>query len=77
MSWEKLKEMNLFDKVENHLKSISEKDSKVVEDIITSPDNLKKFKECIHVGMDSSTIANRMCIGIEQVDIIKDMLGKL
>ncbi|WP_040214180.1 hypothetical protein [Clostridium polynesiense] len=77
MPWAKLKEMQLYDKLENHLKSVSNKDSKAVEDIITNKESLDSIKEAIHLGMDSRRIAEEMKLSLDQVDIIKDMLGKL
>lgn len=77
MPWIKLKEMELYDKLENHLKAVSAKDSEVVESIVTDKESLETIKEAIHMGLDSARIAEEMDISPRQVDIIKDMLGKL
>lgn len=77
MPWIKLKEMELYDKLENHLKAVSNKDSEAVEDIITDKENLEYIKEAIHMGLDNASIAEQMDMTPQQVDIIKDMLGKL
>lgn len=77
MAWEKLKEMNLYDQLEDHLKVIPAKDSRKVEEIVTSTDNLQSFKDCIHAGMDPASIASSLNLSIDQVNVIKDILGKL
>ncbi len=77
MPWTKLKEMELYDKLENHLKSVPAKDSTAVENIITDADKLMAVKEGLHEGLDSRMLSEKLKISIDQVDIIKDMLGKL
>ncbi|WP_426348091.1 hypothetical protein ACPWSR_09980 [Alloiococcus sp. CFN-8] len=77
MPWTKLKEMELYDKLENHLKAVPEKDSAIVEDIITDTDKLQAVKEALHEGLDSRLISEKLHVSVDQVDIIKDMLGKL
>ena len=77
MPWIKLKEMELYDKLENHLKSVPEKDSTAVENIITDADKLQAVKEALHEGLDSRLISEKLHVSVDQVDIIKDMLGKL
>lgn len=77
MTWDKLKEMNLYDKVEDHLKSISENDSEAVESIITDTEKLQLFKYYMHKGLDTTMIGHSMGISKRQADVIKDMIGKL
>ncbi len=77
MSWERLKEMNLYSQLEDHLKSVPEKDSKAVEEIILDKDRLGTIKAYIHDGLDNRSISEEMKVSVDQVDIIKDMLGKL
>ncbi|MBU5592173.1 hypothetical protein KQI89_10410 [Clostridium sp. MSJ-4] len=77
MAWEKLKEMNLYDKLEDHLKTVPTKDTEKVEEIITSTEGLQKINKCIHEGMDPRTTGEAMNLSVDQVNIIKDILGKL
>ncbi len=77
MVWDKLKEMDLYDKVSDDLKMISSKDSSAVEKYVTDSQQLQFFKECLHRGMDSRMIGEHLGLTINQVDIIKELLGKL
>ena len=77
MSWDKIKEMNLYDKISSELKDISEDDSSRVEDYITSPEKLESFKWYIHEGYDSRSMGKILSLTVNQVDIIKELLGKL
>ena len=77
MPWTKLKEMELYDKLEDHLKAVSEKDTTAIEEIITDTEKLQALKEAIHEGLDNRLISEKLHISIDQVDVIKDMLGKL
>lgn len=77
MVWDKLKEMDLYDKISDDLKMITSKDSSAVEKYVTDSQQLQFFKECLHRGMDSRTIGEHLGLTINQVDIIKELLGKI
>ncbi|SHK07183.1 hypothetical protein SAMN02745163_03153 [Clostridium cavendishii DSM 21758] len=77
MVWDKIKEMNLYDKISDDLKQISSHDSEVVERYITDTDGLKEIKSFMRQGWDSSRIGQQLGLTINQVDIIKELLGKL
>lgn len=77
MVWDKMKELNLDDKIEEHLKDVSQRDSNAVEGVITDSDMLQKVKELIHQGMDPRRIGEQLGLSVRQVNIVKDMLGKM
>ncbi|QAA30653.1 MULTISPECIES: hypothetical protein [Clostridium] len=77
MVWDKMRELNLDDKIEEHLKDVTQRDSNAVEEIVTDPELLMKVKEFIHAGMDPRTIGESLNLSVKQVNIIKDMLGKM
>ena len=77
MVWDKIKEMNLYDKIGDDLKMINSKDSNAIESYITDTEKLLTIKECMHEGMDSRSIGEELGLTINQVDIIKELLGKL
>lgn len=77
MVWDRIKEMNLYDKISDDLKQINSHDSEVVERYITDPDGLKEIKSFMRQGWDSSRIGQQLGLTINQVDIIKELLGKI
>lgn len=77
MSWDKITEMNLDDKLKGALLSLSEEDSKEIESIVTNKDKLLEFKEYIHEGYDIKNIGEKMGLTLRQTEAIKYMLGKL
>lgn len=77
MTWDRIKELNLDDKLKDSLKSISDKDSDAVENFIMDPDKLQMIKDLMHDGSDSRSIGDAVGLTVRQVDIIKELLGKL
>ena len=77
MSWDKITEMNLDDKLKGDLLSLSEEDSKEIESVVTNKDKLLEFKEYIHEGYDIKNIGEKMGLTLRQTEAIKYMLGKL
>lgn len=77
MTWDKIKELNLYDKLIDDVKNISEKDSDKIECYITDPVKLQEFKNYIHQGYDSRTLGKELGLTVKQVDVIKELLGKL
>ena len=57
---------------------INSKDSNAIESYITDTEKLQTMKKkCMHEGMDSRSIGEELGLTINQVDIIKELLGKL
>lgn len=77
MSWDKIKEMNLFDKLKDEVKNIPSVDTDKIEEYIMDPEKLQSFKDYIHQGYDSRSLGEVMGLTVNQVEIIKDLLGKL
>ncbi|WP_286910378.1 MULTISPECIES: hypothetical protein [Clostridium] len=77
MSWDKIREMNLFDKLKDEVKNIPSVDSSKIEEYITDPEKLQTFKDYIHQGYDSRSLGEEMGLTTNQVEIIKELLGKL
>lgn len=77
MSWDKIREMNLFDKLKDEVKNIPNVDSSKIEEYITDPEKLQAFKDYIHQGYDSRSLGEEMGLTTNQVEIIKELLGKL
>ena len=77
MSWDKITEMNLQDKLKEGLLSMSEEDTKAIESVITNKDKLMDFKGYIHEGYDIRNISNMTGLTMKQVEAVKYMLGKL
>lgn len=77
MSWDKIREMNLFDKLKDEVKNIPSVDSSKIEEYITDPEKLQTFKDYIHQGYDSRSLGEEIGLTTNQVEIIKELLGKL
>lgn len=77
MTWDKIKELNLYDKLKDEVKGISETDSDKIEEYIMDTDKLQDFKDYIHQGYDSRTLGEELGLTVNQVNIIKNLLGKL
>ncbi|MEQ8153979.1 MAG: hypothetical protein ABRQ25_03655 [Clostridiaceae bacterium] len=77
MTWDIIKEMNLYDKIADDLKGISEEDSKRVEEYITNGEKLQVFKEYVHQGYDNRRLGEEFGLTTNQVSIIKELLGKI
>lgn len=77
MSWDKIREMNLFDKLKDEVKNIPSVDSSKIEEYITDPEKLQTFKDYIHQGYDARSLGEEMGLTTNQVEIIKELLGKL
>lgn len=77
MTWDKIKDMNLYDKLKDEVKGVSQEDSNKVEEYITDIEKLQAFKDYIHQGYDSRSLGDALGLTVRQVDVIKELLGKI